>query len=332
MQIDFHAKDSAMIQKPRRLLGILPPCPLLALCLFAFAGYLHAQAGPSTTMALKSNAASGPAQGADAKVDLPKFEVATIKPTKEDDGRSMMMFTPDGISIHGVPMKMLLRESFGVEDDRILGEPGWVKTRYDIEAKVDADDASKLKNLKIDQRRAMMLPLLQDRFNLKYHHETRDLPIYSLVVAKGGVKMKKTAPDPSKSDDAKPDAPPKPDAAGPNGPPRFRHGLMMNGRGHLESTGTSMEMLTHVLASQLGRTVEDKTGLAGEYDFTLQWTPDDVGTPGGDAGPGKGDVSPDAGGPTLLTALEEQLGLKLESMKTTVDVIVIDRIDSPSEN
>jgi uncharacterized protein (TIGR03435 family) len=270
----------------------------------------------------------------DTKPDLPKFEVATVKPAAPSDN-SMLMFTPDGISIHGVPMKMLIRESFGIEDDRILGEPGWVKNRYDIEAKVDPDDAQKLKNLKMEQRRGMMLPLLEDRFNLKYHHETRELPLYALVVAKSGLKMKQSAPDPpARTDDAKTDAPPRPDPASPNAPPRMgRHSLMMNGRGHLESTGTTTETLAHILAQQLGRTVEDKTGLTGNYDYTLQWTPDDVGTPmGGDAGPGKGDISPDAGGPTLFTALEEQLGLKLEATKGKVDVIVIDHIDLPTEN
>lgn len=323
-----------MAQKLRRLSGILHCSLLLAVCFF-YAGHLTAQADPSTTLALKSKGSPQPAQGTNTKTDLPKFEVATVKLTKDDDGRSMIRFTPDGISIHGVQLKMLLRESFGVEDDRILGEPSWVKNRYDVEAKVDADDAPKLKDLKFDDRRAMMLPLFQDRFNLKYHHETRDLPIYTLVVAKSGVKMKQSAPDPpAKSDDVKPDAPPRPDPAGPNAPPRLgRHGLMSNGRGHLESTGTSTEMLVHILSSELGRTVVDKTGLTGNYDYTLQWTPDDVGTPmGGDAGPGKGDISPDSGGPTLLTALEEQLGLKLESTKTSIDVIVIDRIDPPSEN
>jgi len=243
-----------------------------------------------------------------------------------------MMFTADGISIHGVPMKMLIRESFGVEDDRILGEPNWVKNRYDLEAKVDAEDAPKLKNLKIDQRRAMMLPLLQDRFNLKYHRETRELPIYALVVTKGGVKMKPGAPDdPPKSDSA-----PKPDEPTVKEKPRMGHSLMMNGRGHIESTGTTTTMLVHILSSQLGRTVEDKTGLNGNYDYTLQWTPDDAGMPmgggGADAPPGKGDSSPDAGGPSLFTALEEQLGLKLEATKSTVEVIVIDHIDLPSEN
>ena len=259
---------------------------------------------------------------------MPKFEVATIKPTKDDEDQSMMMYTSDGISLHGIPMKMILREAFGVEDDHIIGEPSWVKNRYDVEAKVDADDAPKLKGMKMDQRRMMMLPLLEERFNLKYHHETRELPMYALVVAKSGLKMKASAPDDPPKADAKPD-----DADAKDKPRIGRHNLMMNGRGHLESTGTGIPFLVHVLSSQLGRTVVDKTGLTGNYDYTLQWTPDDVGTPmGGDAGPGKGDVSPDAGGPTLLTALEEQLGLKLESQKGTVDVIVIDHIDTPSEN
>lgn len=323
-----------MTQRLRPVPGVLLGFLLSTLC----ASQLCAQSNPPATLALKSEGSAQPAQGADAKTNLPKFEVATIKPTKEDEGRTMMMFTPDGISIHGVPMKMLLRESFGVEDDRILGEPSWVKNRFDIEAKVDADDAPKLKDLKIDQRRAMMLPLLEDRFNLKYHHETRDLPIYALVVAKGGVKMKETAPDPPvKNDDTKPDALPKADPANSNGPPRLgRHSLMMNDRGRLESTGTNTTMLVHILSSQLGRTVIDKTALTGNYDYTLQWTPDDAGMPmgtgGGDAGPGKGEVSPDAGGPSLFTALEEQLGLKLEAIKSTVDVIVIDHIDLPTEN
>jgi uncharacterized protein (TIGR03435 family) len=303
---------------------------LPVVCLLSCVCHLAAQsASPSHSVALMREQSPQP-QSATAGLDLPKFEVATIRPAKEDD-RTMMMFTPDGISLHGVPMKMLLRESFGVEDDRILGEPSWVKNRFDLEAKVDAEDAPKLKNLKIDQRRAMILPLLKDRFNLKYHHETRELPIYALVVAKGGVKMKASAPD----DPSKSDSPPKPDDPAAKDKPRMGHRLMMNGRGHIESTGTTTTMLVHLLSSQLGRTVEDKTALTGNYDYTLQWTPDDAGMPmsgGAPEAPGKGDPSPDAGGPSLFTALEEQLGLKLEATKSTVDVIVIDHIDLPSEN
>jgi len=245
--------------------------------------------------------------------DLPKFDVATIKPSKSDNPRGpRMMQNTDGISFRGVPVKLLIGESFGVEDDRVIGEPAWVKNRYDIEAKVDAEDAPKLESLNIDQRRAMLLPLLQDRFNLKYHHETRELPIYALVVAKGGVKMKPGAPNE-----------PKPH-------------VVMRGRGRIESTGTTT-MLSHILSSELERSVEDKTGLTGNYDYTLGWTPDDAGMPmggggGGDAAPGRGDPSPDAAGPSLFTALQEQLGLKLEATRSAVDVIVIDHIDLPSEN
>ncbi len=197
----------------RRLTSILIIFLLSIACL--------AQSAPSSS-ALSSKPAS-PSSASTSASDLPKFEVATIKPSKSDDGRIMMMFTADGISIHGVPMKMLIRESFGIEDDRILGEPGWVKNRYDIEAKVDAEDAPKLKDMKIDQRRAMLLPLLADRFNLKYHRETRELPIYALVVAKGGLKMKPSAPDdpPKANDAAKPDAP---EARRPSGKRQAQHG------------------------------------------------------------------------------------------------------------
>lgn len=88
-------------------------------------------------------------------------------------------------------MQMILREAFLTEDDRIVGAPGWVKsTKFNIQAKVDAAEAPKLEHLTIDQRRSMLVPLLVDRFNLKYHHETREIPVYSLVIAKGGVRMK----------------------------------------------------------------------------------------------------------------------------------------------
>ena len=111
-------------------------------------------------------------------------------------------------------------------------------------------------------------------------------------------------------------------------------GMFMMNPGHLESTGTPIDMLAHVLSRQLGRTVVDKTGLTGNYDFTLDYTPDNMPMPvhGGPEGGPKPEMQPDAGGPSLFTAVQEQLGLKLESTKATVDVIVIDHIDQPSEN
>jgi uncharacterized protein (TIGR03435 family) len=266
---------------------------------------------------------------------LPKYDVSSIKPYKADDGRVRMMLSPDGVSLHGVPMRLLIPQAFGVEEDRILGEPAWVKSnRYDIEAKVAPEDAPKLKDLKVDQRNAMMLQLLVDRFNLKYHHEKRELPMYALVVAKGGLKMKPTKADDSAAgaDDPRPGDGPTP---GNGQQPRMGRRMMMMNPGHLESTGTSLDMLSHVLSRQLSRTVVDKTGLPGEYDFTLDYTPDNMPMPphgGPDDGAAKSQTQPDQGGPSIFTAVEEQLGLKLEATKGMVDVIVIDHIDLPAED
>jgi uncharacterized protein (TIGR03435 family) len=108
---------------------------------------------------------------------------------------------------------------------------------------------------------------------------------------------------------------------------------MFMGRGHLESKGTSIPILAHLLSQQLGRTIVDKTGLTGNYDYALQWTPDDASpVVGPEGGPPKNDSGTDSAGPSLFTALQEQLGLKLESTKGPVDVIVIDHIDLPSAN
>jgi bla regulator protein blaR1 len=287
-------------------------------------GMLHAMQAPEPT---KTDSPSP-----DVFPDVPKYEVATIKPSDgTSEGRIMMRLMPDGAKFEGVPVEMLLREGFRVEPDRIIGAPGWVKTkRYDVQAKVSPEDAAKVDKLSGEQRRSMLVPLLVGRFNLKYHHETRELPSYSLVIAKGGPKLKAseaadTAPNP------KPD--PKPGDPAGNGPPR-RGMMRFMGFGHLESEGTTTEMLARALSQQLGRTVADKTGLTGNYDYTLQWTPDDAPPPmaGGQGGPPHNDNGSDAVGPSLFTALQEQLGLKLESSKGKVDVIVIDHIDMPSEN
>jgi uncharacterized protein (TIGR03435 family) len=242
---------------------------------------------------------------------------------------------------------MVLQQAFGVEEDRILGAPGWVKSnRWDIEAKVAPEDAPKLEKLKAEQRRQMLLPVLVERFNLKYHVEQRELPTYALVIAKGGPKLTESKPDetgPHEFPDPKagPAAPghEPPGNAGPTGPgkdPMGRRGMVSIGPGRIDAHGGGMEFLAHSLSFNVGRTVLDETGLKGRYDFTLQWTPDQgmmpTGGPGGEGGPAHGDVAADAGGPSLFTALEEQLGLKLESQKGTVDVIVIDHIDAPSEN
>ena len=265
---------------------------------------LIAVAVPVVFGVLRATQIRAESQVEDSANKLPAFEVASIKPNKLFDGRVMFMLTPDGISVTGVPMQMILRQAFGVEDDRILGAPSWVKSdRFEIQAKVAVEDVPKLKGLTHQQRFSMVLPLLTDRFNLKYHHDSKELPVYVLEIAKGGTKMKES----------------KPDDPGPKG-------NFLTGRSGLESHGSSIESLTHQLAFLLGRTVLDKTGLTGAYDYSLAWVPDDSQPEAGNA------PSPDASGPSLFTALQEQLGLKLESQKGPVDVIVIDHIERPSEN
>jgi len=298
-------------------------------------GVLHGQSSPA--------AAANSPQPFEWTPDLPKYEVATIKPSSEEDGRVRMMLTPDGAELNGVQLPMLLQQAFGVERDRIVGVPDWARSRrFDIAAKVAPEDAPKLDKLKMEQRRAMILPLLQERFGLKFHHETRELPMYSLVVAKGGPKLKaSTTPvSPPPGVPAAPNGPSSPDQPGraaglsrqgPGGP-----GMMRISPGAIEANGGATSFLAHALSNLVGRSVVDNTGLTGNYDYNLHWTPDESLMPRG--GPGDGgphlqaDAPIDPNGPTLFTALEEQLGLKLESQKGKVDVIVIDHIDPPSEN
>lgn len=281
----------------------------------------------------------GQAEGGNSTPDKPKYEVATIKPSTEQDGRIRMMMTPDGAEFNGVQVQMLLQQAFGVERDRIDGAPDWVRSkRFDIAAKVAPEDAPKLDKLKMEQRRTMLLPLLEERFGLKYHHETRELPMYSLIIAKGGPKLKVSTmpPPPPPGAPAAPDGP-SPAAGlsrerpGPGGP-----GMMRMSPGEIDANGGGMPFLAHALSALLGRSVVDKTGLTGNYDFNLKWTPDESTMPriGPDGGgpPPQADASVDPNGPTLFTALEEQLGLKLQSERGKVDVIVIDHIDLPTEN
>jgi len=299
------------------------------------------------------------------QAQLPAFDVVSIKPHK-DEGMRMRMgisMTPDGFVADGVPVFMLMHEAFRLSEDRILNEPEWVKSaRFDINAKVAPEDAPRLKPLSMQQRAAMMLPVLEDRFGLKYHHETRELQVYTLVVAKGGPKMKEAASaagDPPGS--AKPGGggelpPPLPPAGGggpegggavvrpgPGGGPGGKPQMMMRMSPQgmtMEGRGTTMGGLVQMLSQQISATVVDKTGLVGSYDFTLTFMPDIAMGMGpmmkGPGGPGPqadgGAQTQEPVGPSIFTAVQEQLGLKLVAQKTAVDVVVVDHIEQPTEN
>lgn len=258
----------------------------------------------------------------DAAARLPKFEVASIKPHQTGQQMQIMMrMLPDGINISGLPMERLMQMSFGLPENRVLNAPGWVKSgQFDIEAKVDPADAQKLKGLSMDERWAMMVPVLQDRFGMKFHRETRDVEVYTLVVGKGGPKIKETEGAPEQK-------PPEPDAEGrmrTNGN-RVMMRFSQNGM-TLNAQGGTMENLTKLLSQQIGSTVLDKTGLAGKYDYTLEWMPER-----GPALPG-GEAATENNAPPLFTAVQEQLGLKLVSQKEPVEVVVIDQIQQPTPN
>jgi bla regulator protein blaR1 len=264
------------------------------------------------------------AQAADAPADIPRFDVASVKPNKSGEMRMMLHFTPDGMTMEGLTAQSMLTQAFNVEDDRIIGAPSWVKSdRFDIEAKVAPEDAPKLDKLKREERMEMLQPLLQDRFGLKFHHETREMPVYLLEVAKGGLKMKPAGPD------------------GSDGNGGHSSGRMMMGIGDLKADDAPIDLLAHALSGQVGRTVIDKTGLTGKYGYTLHFTPENMPPrmgpgpgPGPDGGHSGADAPPppDTSGPDIFTAVQEQLGLKLVPEKGPVDVIVIDHIDQPSAN
>jgi uncharacterized protein (TIGR03435 family) len=252
-------------------------------------------------------AQSSPARSAASQVPavkMPEFDVTSVKPSKANGPGSGLQFTPDGFRATDMPLRILIREAYGVNDEQIVDAPRWVDSEnFDIDAKVAGTDVTAVKNLTVDQR-LMIQPFLADRFKLIVHHATRNLPVYALVIAKGGSKLQEV----------------KADAIAPDGR-KSGGSWQAAGRGQLNGKAITMESFLPVLSQQLGRTAIDRTGLMGNYDLTLQWTPDESG----------GSAS-NSSGPSIFTALQEQLGLKLEPSKGPVDVIVIDHVEKPSEN
>jgi uncharacterized protein (TIGR03435 family) len=310
---------------------LLGTAALLALAVPVAFGLLHpAQTAPAAVQAAPAKSPlSGPAPDTTdpAAAKVPEFAVASIKPDKSGTNMFRIMFGPDGFTATNVPLKHLIREAFSVNDDQIAGEPAWVSsTSFDVDAKVDSADVPAMKNLTFDQRRQMIRSLLADRFALKTHEETKELPVYMLVIAKGGPKLHEAKPGDTYPNGLK----------GPDG----QHGgagmMMFNASGQITAQGVLMSNLTRLLAQQTGRTVIDKTGLMGKYDFTLQMPPMKGPMPmppaAGNGPAGGDDGGDDSSGPSIFTALQEQLGLKLDSQKAPLPLIVIDHIEQPSAN
>jgi len=262
---------------------------------------------------------------------LPQFEVASIKPAAPDQrGISIRPGPNGGININNMPLKELIVLAWKIQPFQVSGGPSWIESlHWDITA-TGNHKANR------DEIPLMVQSLLADRFQLKIHHETKDLPVYALVLAnkdgKLGAQLTPTKEDGcTPFDPSKP--PPPPD---PGRPPKLSCGGMFMGPGQLGAMGTTIDRLTPMLSRMLGRTVIDKTGLTGKYDIQMQWTPDpaqlqQMAPPGG-LPPNMPQPQFDPNGPSIFTALQEQLGLKLEAQKGPVDILVIDQVEKPSEN
>jgi len=253
----------------------------------------------------------------------PNFAAATIKPSdpnRTNPERSSLGWNPGGsFGAKSMSLKQLIEFAHDIGyldvDQRIIGGPKWMRSaKFDIEAKCDEATASTFGKLSVKQQirvqQSMVQALLVDRFKLRSHHELRRLPVYVLVQARSGSKMKSAA------------APENEELRDADGPPGNWHG-----------DGVKMEDLANDLGALPeigGRIVVDKTSLNGRFNFQLKWTPDP--TMSADPATSPKAAKSDPSAPSLLTALQEQLGLKLETSKESVDVIVIDSAEQPSPN
>jgi uncharacterized protein (TIGR03435 family) len=254
--------------------------------------------------------------------DKPTFEVASIKPNNSGDNRVMFRANGGRFVVAGATVSMLIQQAYRVRDFQLSGGPGWIGSdRFDIEAKPE-----NIADMTPDRMPLLLQSLLVERFQLKTHKETKELPIYELVAAKDGPKLK-SVPEPPRPVPGTPPGPP-PAPGGPMPPGAFRIG-----RGEMVGSAIPIENFIQSLSSMLRRTVVNKTGLTGFFDVDLHWAPDPAET--GPFGPVPGVQPPapaDPAGPSIFTALQEQLGLRLESSKGPVGVLVIDSIEKPSEN
>jgi uncharacterized protein (TIGR03435 family) len=260
---------------------------------------------------------------------LPSFEVASIKPNHSGStGTHISMPDPGRYIATNVTVKFLITFAYNMRDFQVSGGPAWiVSDRFDIVAKVEDQLAQEMQKLlpaqRQDQVRLLVRSLVADRFKLSVSHETKELPIYALVVAKGGAKLKEVPPPDAQSSAGSPPRLIPPGAAPAQLPPGGFGMDIDNGSAALRARAVPISNFVSMLSQSLDRPLVDQTGLKGTYDITLKCTADD--------GP-SGGQRPETEGTSIFTALQEQLGLRLESTKGPVDTIVIDHIEEPSEN
>ena len=321
----------------------------VGVCLIVFLACVAAAAPqsaapPNAPVAQASQSASP--QAPDAQ--LPSFEVASVKKHVDQPAggsmlaRIIMGGTPGDTSrwtASGVTAKMLVATAYNVKTFQVVGGPSWFDSeRWDIDAKVEDTLAAQLQKLPRQQQQAqqalMLRSLLLDRFKLQITRGTKEGNVLALVVAKGGAKLKEVSPpDPN----AGPPSSPVPAGRGQLPQPAPGQAfMMMNPRqATLVANAVLISSLVNQLSTQLGQQVVDRTGLTGAYQYTLQFAPQSgvfAGLPPKPGDAGSDTVQPDSDEPSLFTALQDQLGLKLVSTKGPIDTIAIDHIEEPSEN
>ncbi len=229
-----------------------------------------------------------------------KFEVASIKPSAPAMDGMYLRPQPGGLRVEGATVRNLIALAYDVREFTISGGPGWIGSdRFDIDARVESPSGPRI--------RECLKSLLADRFELALHRETKEDKVYALVLAANGPKFSEAKPE-SKA-------------------------LIRRWEGLITGQAVPMQMLALNLANSMRRTVLDQTGLTGKYDFKLEWTPD---APQGATGPAPADNGApavrDPDGPSIFAALEEQLGLRLETQKAPVTTLLIDHVARPSAN
>jgi uncharacterized protein (TIGR03435 family) len=236
----------------------------------------------------------------------PAFEVATIKPSKPD-ARMSILVNPQNrqFTTTGTSLSALITFAYGLHPRQLTGGPAWLETeKYDIVGKPDTEGLPNDKQIK-----TMMQKLLADRFKVTFHHDKKELSVYTINVGKDGPKLTKSARD-------------------MNG----LYGAGFRGLGKLVVTNATIADLAGIMQNMvMDRPVVDQTGITGRWDFSLNWTPDETQFNGR-----LSQLPPPASGteadPDLYTAIQKQLGLKLEATKAPTDVLVIDHVEKPSDN
>ena len=247
------------------------------------------------------------AQSAVPEAKVPIYDVVSIKPNKTGSGDVDEDTNIGNFVATNLSLKALVLEAYSLKESQLFGLPKWDDSaRFDIQAKIIAPDKKLIESLTQAQRRSMLRPILTNRFHLKFHHESKILPVYELVLVKGGPKFRTTTAAVKANDTRL------------NG---VRPGGFSVHNTSLTATGVPLSDLADFLSGQTRRVVIDKTGLPGKYNLLLEWTPNDAPpSASADALPG------------LFTALEEQLGLHLKPAKANIQTFVIDHVEMPSEN